>query len=504
MQAAIIRTLQCDCDDIRQALAAHPEITLRLHKEEEVEQHTDEEMVWQAAALHQQYFAALPRSCFWDLITDDPGLRTTLAGSALTPKEYIKWVANSRRVERLTHHAWTIIVKDGAGAWVQTLQRKLARRQRHPEQVWSFILELPAHDNLHSTHWLGFRLSGDWRSWSLTALFTFGIKVTAVLLTGITLAREFRTGYARGVAVHDSVRDAVSGAPCTYTRMGEGASGTSYREQCAPALFRETSDVVVKGSDGREFQMYRDAGRLCERLTPLTLGPLACAYSRSEGTGLIIVPPYDGGDLDQLCKSSSLVSEQFASIATQMAQGVDELWRRDISHGDIKPANFFTRMVEGHIQVFLGDLGSACRITQASAYPCRGHGEGTSRFEHIAYKDASVAYTCFDPALSRTEMHQELDAWSLLVSWEYMLRFQPTAFERESRDGWWANVYPGLEAFQVDLRAFIEEYTRNMRQWLRNPAFRIRAELHAALPDWLQRLNTLDDGLQTGNAFNEA
>lgn len=107
----------------------------------------------------------------------------------------------------------------------------------------------------------------------------------------------------------------------------------------------------------------------------------------------ILMELFDGINLDDYLAiyGDSLTKEQKSSLAYQMADAINYLHKKDIVHGDLKPANFILQFSpKGIPKVKIIDFGCSRRITKKNPYFSSEKLNGTPFYSTLENKTSKV------------------------------------------------------------------------------------------------------------------
>ncbi len=196
-------------------------------------------------------------------------------------------------------------------------------------------------------------------------------------------------------------------------QIGEGGFGKTYmgydsgmdRHVAIKELLHESTDM-----EPEEYEDYKARFRKEAQVVSKFSHPnVAMAYaleSDDEGDLYLVLEYVDGGSLKDLIGQGPVDPRRAASIASDLCEAIDAIWKRDIVHRDIKPSNILLTE-EG--QAKLTDFG----VAQV--------GHETRRTQEGRIHPGTPAYKSPEQANSSGYLDQRSDLYSLgLVLYEML------------------------------------------------------------------------------------
>ena len=139
--------------------------------------------------------------------------------------------------------------------------------------------------------------------------------------------------------------------------LGEGATGLVYEARAA-----DGSAVALKllrpelAADATLQARFRREARLAQGIDSTHVVPIL-EVGEADGSVYLVLPLYSGGSLaDRLRARGRLNAGETASLAAELARGLDELHGRGIVHRDVKPSNV---LFDADGRAALSDFGLA-------------------------------------------------------------------------------------------------------------------------------------------------
>ena len=209
------------------------------------------------------------------------------------------------------------------------------------------------------------------------------------------------------------VGDVLADKYTIVAEIGEGGFGKTYlgydagmdRQVAIKELLHESADVSPEDYEDYKRRFRKEAQVVSKFAHPNVVAAYSLE-SDDKGDLYLVLEYVDGGSLKNLLSQGPLEPKRAVSIATDICEAIDAIWKLDIVHRDIKPSNILLTK-EG--QAKLTDFG----VAQV--------GHETRRTQEARSHPGTPAYKSPEQASSTGYLDQRSDLYTLgLVLYEML------------------------------------------------------------------------------------